>query len=272
MRRPTDIQGVKVTPAKTVILSDLQIPFQDARALDIAVRVIHVVKPDLIILNGDITDCYAISSFDKDPGRAGALLENERAQARKLLAVLSAYSTHHHGRLIWLGGNHEDRWRRLIWRERAVRQVVGALGKDDYGAFIGVKAFNAEFYPYGSWVDIGKLMVTHGEIVRRHSAYSAKAHFDKYGQSVVIGHTHRMGTYLHTNRQGVHGAWEGGCLCRLDPEYDVMPDWQQGLIVVDSVRGGNFQVTPVPIVRSGRGLGVTFNGTPIASTERGLVL
>ena len=53
-----------------VVLSDIQIPFQDDSALEVAYKLIKDIKPDGVILNGDITDCYAISDFDKEIGRA----------------------------------------------------------------------------------------------------------------------------------------------------------------------------------------------------------
>jgi len=41
-----------------------------------------------------------------------------------------------------------------------------------------------------------KVLFKHGNIVRQHSSYSAKAEMDKEGTSGASGHTHRLGIVL----------------------------------------------------------------------------
>jgi hypothetical protein len=65
----------------------------------------------------------------------------------------------------------------------------------------------------------------------------------------MIGHTHRLGIYYRTNASGTYAAYENGCLCRLDPEYAICPDWQQGFSVIHVEANGYFHVQQIPILR-----------------------
>lgn len=223
-----------------VVLSDIQIPFQDHQSLELVMKFIHDLKPYGVVLNGDIVDNYAISSFDQDPWTQ-ATVEREIHEAGVLMKRLAKYTTIRH----WIGGNHEDRWRRQIWKHPKLR---GMFASFPHSFALGSYGFT--WHPYGGAVRLGKLYITHGSRVSKHSAMSAKAHFDKYGCSVMVGHSHRLGIYYHRNMGGTYAAYENGCLCSLSPEYDTHPDWQQGFAVVHvEDRGGLFHVQQIPILR-----------------------
>jgi hypothetical protein len=116
-----------------------------------------------------------------------------------------------------------------------------------------VKEYGFSYHAYGdrAYLADGNLVVTHGKFVSRHSAASAKRTFEWLGKSCITGHTHRLGSYFVTLDGIEYGAWEGGCLCQTEPEYDDAPNWQQGFTVVH-VDGPRFHVVPVPVVREGR--------------------
>lgn len=222
-----------------VVLSDIQIPFQDDSALEVAYKLIKDVKPDGVILNGDIVDCYSISDFHKDP-YSQADLEAEIAGACNLMGKLSKVPNK-----VWIGGNHEDRWRRVIWKQGSPYRAMFRSFQEAFQ--MGSYAFR--WRPYGDYVLLGKLMVTHGSMVSKHSGQTAKAHYDKYGRSVLVGHTHRLGAYYHRNMEGTYAAFENGCLCSLTPEYTQHPNWQQGFSVVEVGDAGLFHVTQCPILK-----------------------
>ena len=87
-----------------------------------------------------------------------------------------------------------------------------------------------EHVPYKEGVLInGNFLITHGDLIRAHSSYTAKGMSDKYGGSGIHGHTHRLGSYYRKNYFGIYGWWENGCLCDLNPDWITNPNWQQGL-------------------------------------------
>jgi UDP-2,3-diacylglucosamine pyrophosphatase LpxH len=231
------------------IINDLQIPFQDRRVLNqLVLPFIKELRPNGIVLNGDIVDCYSISDFDKNP-TTRATLSTEIYQAQKLMEQLASIPEK-----VWIGGNHEDRLRRLVWRQPALLASVDAKTRDklvkvlDFPEMFGLGEHGFKWKPYGDYLMLGKLLVTHGSVVRRHSAESGRAHLDKYGSSVIIGHTHRGGISYKTDVRGVHAAYENFCLCSLKPEYVQSPNWQHGFAIVQTWPNGLFNVQQLPIL------------------------
>jgi predicted phosphodiesterase len=246
---------------RVVVLSDLQIPFEDGPAINQALEVLFRVRPDVVVLNGDIVDCYAESAFMKDPLKAERSIPESHERARQLMALLQEVP-----RRIWLGGNHEDRWRRVIWSEsptamsmlRAHQQASGVKidlidPVTSFRKLFSMDEHGFEYYPYSHRLYFAEnnLIVTHGKHVSRHSGYSAKRAWEWLGKSCIVVHTHRLGSYLVTQDGHEMGAWENGCLCQLEPEYDDAPNWQQGFSVVH-IDGPEFHVVQVPIVRRGK--------------------
>lgn len=233
------------------ILNDLQIPFHDKHVLDrLVLPFVEELKPDGIILNGDVVDCYSISSFDRNPMTRASLAAEVRIAGHYMQRLAKCSP-----RRIWIGGNHEDRVRRLVWNNPGLlggldaktrAKVVRVL---DFPEMFGLGEYGFEWLPYGGHFMLGKLLVTHGSMVRRHSAETGRAHLDKYGSSVIIGHTHRGGVTYKTDVRGVHVAYENFCLCRLDPEWTQHPNWQQGFAVVHVAPNGFFNVQQIPILK-----------------------
>lgn len=256
------LAGVK----RLVVLSDLQIPFEDPRAVDQALSVFDRVRPDTVILNGDIVDCYRESAFLQDWRLAVDVTEEQHRRARRLMAALQGVK-----RKVWLGGNHEERWWRII-KEMKARNLsdkaapvvsnllayVQAQGVtinlnspiQSFSQLFDMPKYGFTYYPYSHrlYVADQNLVITHGKYVSRHSGYTAKRTFEWLGRSCIVGHTHRLGAYLVTQDGRERGAWENGCLCQLEPEYDDAPNWQQGFSVVE-ISGPEFHVVQVPIVR-----------------------
>jgi hypothetical protein len=168
---------------------------------------------------------------------------------------------------IWLGGNHEDRWRRLLWDplngkigpvSANLLSLLEARGQKldmtdpvkSFEMMFGMPDYGFKYYPYSHrlYVAEGNLVITHGKYVSRHSGQSAKRTLEWLGRSCIVGHTHRLGNHLVTQDGVIRGAWENGCLCQLEPEYDDSPNWQQGFSIV-KVDGPEFHVIQVPIIR-----------------------
>lgn len=242
---------------RVAIISDIQFPFEDERALDVALQFIESYKPDGVILNGDIADCHDLSDYDRDPRDMGrTLLEVQKC--RSLMKSMA-----HVRHKMWLGGNHEDRWRRVIWRESQRRAGLGEIlavlvsgfGVDPtdvdetFRRAFYVAEHGFEYWPYGHYAEIAEsnLIITHGFCSRKHAGATARAHYERLGRCCIVGHCQRLGSYTTTKMDEIHGAWESGCLCQLHPKWIQFPDWQHGLITVD-VEGPTFHVNQIPIL------------------------
>jgi hypothetical protein len=246
------------------VLGDQQIPFEDPAAMDAALEVVAAVKADTVILNGDVVDCYAESVFLKDWKLAALATKESHIRARRYMECFEQVP-----QKIWLGGNHEERWKKELWREIAKGDKAGAIASnlvaamqakgveidlgDPVGSFERIYSMGEhgfKFYPYHHrlYLAEGNLVVTHGEYVRKDAGAAARATYEWLGKSVIVGHTHRLGSYYRKTDEKEHGGWEGGCLCQLEPEYCTTPNWQQGLTLV-RIDGPEFHVIPVPIIR-----------------------
>lgn len=262
---PRKMKGHPLDAKRIVVLSDIQFPFEDPNAVELALQFTEKWKPDAVILNGDILDCYACSDFDRDPLKTDTTLEEmwKLEQFLKRIGRIKSIQGQKYVKLKYLGGNHEDRWRRKIWRDSRsagglspiIEALMHGLGVDDLDPDESFrKAFRItengfEYYPYGHYITLAEenLIVTHGFAVSMHSGYTAKRHFDRLGKSCVIGHSHRQGSYLVSHLWNPKGAWESGCLCDLNPEYVHFPNWVQGFVLI-SVDGDRFHVDQLPIL------------------------
>ena len=65
----------------------------------------------------------------------------------------------------------------------------------------------AGFTMYGNHVEFLGFVLTHGNVVRKHSAYTAKAMYEQYQSSGVSGHTHRLGRYSKTDMHSRSHTW-----------------------------------------------------------------
>ena len=246
-------------------------PLHDPRALDVARLVLKDLKPDTIILQGDLLDFSELSKYEADSKHFGATLQLSINGLHKYLAQLRADNPT--AKMIALAGNHEARLAKSVLRHNAqlanikranmpeewhVLSVpfllrLGELGIDWYGG-----------YPANEYRHTPNLTFVHGVAVRSSGSSAAaysKAHPDT---SVVFGHVHRIEAHSRTDRDGIqHSAVTFGSLCRndgavpsfyngIDEHGEVVTryeDWQQGLGIIRVYPDGNNEFQPVQINR-----------------------
>jgi hypothetical protein len=79
-------------------------------------------------------------------------------------------------------------------------------------------------YNYGNG-----LYFCHGNVARKHSAYSAKAMYENFNCNMGFGHTHRLGGYYKTSMNETFVCKEFGCMCDISESFIANPNWQNGL-------------------------------------------
>lgn len=213
---------------------DVHFPYQDDRALDLLYQIVADLKPDLVACHGDLLDCYSISKYEKRFGHRPPLHE-EIAIAKSHFSQVGRLAPK--ARKLFFKGNHEERLhaeiRRMASRPEALEilrlpTVETAL---TWPALLDLDRLGWEYHDR-RYNLFDRMVLKHGNVVRKWSAYSAKEEHGKYSKSGISGHTHRRGVFEHTDWNGVHAWWEHGCLCDLTPEYVEDPNWQQGFLVV----------------------------------------
>lgn len=246
----------------------------DEAAIDVALQVLAVARPDVVVLHGDNLDLPEFSRYRITPrfvqttqatiDRAGLLAAQIRAAAGPDAAI------------VWLEGNHEarlpnyilDNARAAFGLRRAgdppsswpVLSVPSLLRLDDHGVTY------VPGYPANEWWINDRLRVIHGHQVTSNGS-TAHKYLAHERVSTVFGHIHRREWAERTRRtrEGARTilALSPGCLCRTDgavpstkggTDLDGMPvasteDWQQGLAVFTFEPGdGRFVPEQVPIL------------------------
>lgn len=202
---------------RTLIVGDLHFPYHDPRAVEAALRRARQLKPQTIVVNGDLLDCEDLSRFPKDP-RTTAKFEAELELAKDFLRRLPPC------RLLLTMGNHEERIQRLLWKQAPALSGLACLRVP---ALLGLSSGHYRDRPFR----IGRLLVQHGEA---YGTTAARKSLDKWpGLNVVQGHSHRLSQIWRRTHLGTFSSVEGGCLCDLSPSYCHLPDWQQGWTVWD---------------------------------------
>ena len=222
------------------IVSDIHSPFHDAEAIKLAAAVIKWWNPNILIYNGDDLDCYLLSVFDKNPSRALNLQGEIDLWHQEATAPLNR-AAGSNCRKIKLLGNHEHRFRKVLWKNPGLY----GLRALEWPALLGLPERGMDFVEMS--VRFNKtLEVTHGERVNKWSGMSAKAESEKrrYSISTATGHVHRSGRFDTWTINGHIQAQEIPCLMDLSPEYMTEPDWVQGLTLFD-VKDGHLYLESI---------------------------
>lgn len=205
-------------------ISDVHCPFHDVSALSACMKLLKEVQPSRLYINGDFIDFYALSRFSKDPARA-LELQSELNAAHRVLAALR--NTLPKTRFVYLQGNHEERFYKYLNSNAPALRYLDAL---DLRQLMGLGELGVEWEPEMRVIQ-GRVGITHGCLLSSISGQTVRKHIDKWGlPHMIVGHCHSLGVY-HQRRMIQHVGYEQGCLCRMDPEYDPYPNWQQGFAI-----------------------------------------
>ena len=227
------------------IAGDLQYPFLDMKAWKVFLEVVKSEQPDGVILNGDILDFYQISNYPKDPKRSTTIDKDLEGVKKYILDPLQFINERW-----WMDGNHDQRLERYLIKNAPALKWLPKQKAITIPNLLNLHEEGWVYKPYGDYYQLGKLWVLHGFMVRQHSGLTARAHFDRLGTSVIINHTHRLGTYYSTNARGPHISVENGCLCLLKPDWMQYPNWQQGFSLVHfNTSSGFFNIQQLPILQ-----------------------
>lgn len=232
---------------RVVFIPDIHAPFQDNLAVSVALEFVRWFNPHYLVFLGDNVDFYAISHFVRDPERRfGRALQSEIDTGLSIMADFVLASPR--AERFWIQGNHEERLEKYLYTGAA---ELAGLRNLRFNELFPITRRDVRYVPDGA-MQLHGLTVKHGNIVRLHSGYTAKAEFERNGVSGVSGHSHRLGKYYKRHRGGYFCWVEAGCLCKTGNVLYLrgqVPDWQQGLVVgYFKTSSGRFAINDHPIV------------------------
>ena len=239
-------QPIVLTDCEILVLSDIHLPFHDLPSLTAAIEYGEARQPDVILLNGDILDCYDISRFMKEQDRP--TITDEIAMGIEFLELLrQAFPA---ARIIYKLGNHEERMRHYILKNAPQFGNLKALEFESLLQFerFGIERVNREI------IKAGKLNILHGHEMGE-SVFSpvnpARGYFLKAKANTLVGHYHQSSHHSEGDLNGNKvGVWSTGCLCSLTPEYRpfAYTKWKHGFAYVTVESDGTFQVENKEII------------------------
>jgi hypothetical protein len=110
-----------------------------------------------------------------------------------------------------------------------------------------VELMQNDLQPY----KLGKLFVLHGHEIKMSwgAVNFARLYYLKTHCNVLAFHHHQTHEYIASKLDNsIEGAWTGGCLCKLHPEYAPNNAWNHGFTVVTWDADGDFSVQNKKII------------------------
>ena len=223
-----------MNPKKVLSLSDLHAPLINFDAVEKAI--LAHPDADICLLNGDVYDGEAMSSFDK---LKDLNFEVELKQVFALLDVL----TQKFKQVVWVGGNHDFmRFLRFIMKNFGSGMKNYALKRLNPMDYIAEHYDNLTIVPH-DWIQIGDVIFAHLQdfstvdmktVVICDEKFRSMKHMlpNADYRGIVIGHTHHMGKIVKNNVL----LMEQGCLCH-DADYKFLKPsrvrWETGYAVIE---------------------------------------
>lgn len=227
-----------------IIISDVHFPSEDKTAWNLALKFVEAVKPDTIVLLGDIIDNYTTMRHPKAPDYKFSFQE-ELLYAAKELARLRF--TAPNTAIKYFEGNHETRPQRFIADKCP---ELASLDTLNIPSLLGLGPLDIEWLPTGSVYAPNGLYHHHGDWC---PGADAKAKYCNLRVSSVFGHHHRFSYHFARTMDGqFHETFGNACLCDLSPEFDPHPQWHHGILYVQYY-GDKFKVQPIKFEKMSNG-------------------
>jgi predicted phosphodiesterase len=230
----------EINHKRNLILADAHIPYHDVKALEAALKFGDEYKPNSIILNGDIIDCFALSRYLKNP--------KERDFAGEILAV-RGFLDHLRERfsktvIYYKLGNHEERYEHFLWLKS--EELIG-LPDFELKHILEFVDKNIIAIEDRRIINLGQLPILHGNEYRQgisSPVNPARGLFLKTKHSCMASHLHQTSDHTEPTLSGkLIVTWSTGCLCGLHPDYARLNRWNHGFATVSVKPNGDYFVS-----------------------------
>lgn len=225
-----DIPPLVITGHKKVLLlGDVHLPYHDVDALTVCFDYAKKNKPDLVVLNGDIIDCFQLSKWLKDP-RERKFSEELKLLEQFIETVKKTFKC----RIIYKFGNHEMRYEHFLFQK--AKELVG-VEEFELREVIQKRAKDVEIVGDKTIIMLNELPVLHGhEFVRGffNPVNAARGLHLRAKVSAIQNHVHKTSEHTETDLHGIiKTTWSVGCLCHLKAPYDPYNSWNHGFCEID---------------------------------------
>jgi hypothetical protein len=236
---------------RTVVIPDLQCPYEDSHVVRNLSLFIKAFRPDAVLTIGDEIDLPQISRWTENtPGWYEQTLAEDRDRTVNVLWSLFEYSKEAH----MVRSNHTDRLYKVIMKKIPAFLSLPELKFEKFLKLdeMGVKFWSTPMPIAKGWIAI------HGDLgsLNPNPGLSALNQAKRHGQNVIMGHTHRAGRSAVSEasngvlRRVLHGVEVGHAMDLKAAKYVSTPNWQQAFAIVTE-NGKNVQVDLIYIEKDG---------------------
>lgn len=229
---------------KILIMGDIHSPYHDIPALTCTINWAREHKINTVLFNGDIIDCYQLSSFIKDP-RKRRFKEEREILWRLLDRIQNALPD---ATFYYKIGNHEERYENYL-----KIKAPEIFDTEEYHLDILLRFGERSIISKGDKIRMkaGKLNILHGHEPRGGNpnvVNPARFIFLKAKESVLVNHFHQSSEHTEPKLTGdLITCFSVGCLCNLNPEFSPINKWGHGFARVLVNEDDTFQVTNLRI-------------------------
>ena len=208
------------------------IPMHDRRCVDLAIQVCDFIKPDEVVLLGDMLDLGPWSTKYSTPPDIKYTTQPSLLELHWFLQSLRTSGNH---RITYLEGNHEIRIRKALTDRLEEAVDLRPVGKESEHPLLSIPNLLSlddlavdYVEPYGSayWLFDNLVRCHHGSTVRTKGGQTVTAMLNSGTTShEIVGHIHRR--EFASRRIPAEGgfkmvnAMSPGCFCRIDTEISL---------------------------------------------------
>jgi len=235
---------------RAIIIPDQHFPLEDAKALDVMLQAIQVIKPNITVNLGDVGEWESVSAWQwkrrKVPPleyQLPAIDEEIREVNKGLDKIDKALDDVKCKTKYMLQGNHDE------WLDRFVEKFP-YLKEYTFRKACKIDERGYKYYPHNKPLKIGKINFIHGVYA---TVYHAKKHLEAYGSNICYGHTHDVQRHTLTKLDsGTIAAWAMGCLKDMSSEKNKwlrgrLHNWCHAFGIITWHNNGDFQVETIDI-------------------------
>ena len=237
---------------RVVVTPDKHFPLHDQPAINCLKKTIEIVQPDVYIDLGDTGEWNSFSLWKWKRRKKPPLeymmpdLEQDVKDVNEGMDQIDESLDKVNCKEKYLTEGNHDAWCNGFVLEHPY------LPQYTFKNATKLKDRGYTYYPNGKKLKIGKLKFYHGD--QYGGMYHAASHLRNMGCSVMYGHHHDLQQISVTHEDGPKSAWSIGCLKDMSSEANTWlkgrnVNWAHAFAIVDFMRGGNFTVHIIQIIK-----------------------
>lgn len=242
-----DYSPYEIKQSRILIISDLHFPYQDNKAITLALDYGKSKKVDCILINGDLIDMATISRHESD-WRNRSIAEEFDAVRMFLKSLRLNFPK---AKIVFKHGNHDERWEKFLYSKAP---EIFDVHEFQLEVLLKLGELKIETVKDKRPIKMGKLTALHGHELAGGGAGGvnpSRATFLKTLDSVIVGHYHKTSQHTETSMNGeVISVNSTGCLCGLNPLYMPINKHNLGFAYLElDIKTGNYQLENLKIVK-----------------------